>query len=284
MALSFSGGLDSLAALALLNDDARLVSIDFGGGFSRERDFFETFPTAIVETNVRGFESSWTFMGLAAILMKEELEAGYLAFGSILEASPWNFLPGAMPSASHAIFKAAGYQGIAPVAGLTEFATTAVAAKRYPELMRAALASLADPHTEKWFRKLVMLEAIDQRYSLRLDLPDDVDAERRPLAFGNSFAIDFLAPGMLKFAKEGRFDGWMAATKGISSFVMNRDLEFYFRENTSSNAYQDEKLRLQMAIARAKLDVLPYRHCEWDEIRDLVAILKFFHVFPGETW
>ena len=38
--LNFSGGFDSLAAHYLLPEDHKLVSLDFGGRFSRERNFF----------------------------------------------------------------------------------------------------------------------------------------------------------------------------------------------------------------------------------------------------
>ena len=51
-ALSFSGGFDSLAAKFLMPDDTVLISMDFGGKFAREREFFNEFDTHKVTTNL----------------------------------------------------------------------------------------------------------------------------------------------------------------------------------------------------------------------------------------
>lgn len=90
-AVSFSGGFDSLAAHRLLPQPAALVSMDFGGWFQRETDFFSSFDTNIVSTNFRmeGFgRRSWMFMLSGIILLKKHLDIGSFTTGSILESSP----------------------------------------------------------------------------------------------------------------------------------------------------------------------------------------------------
>ena len=51
--LSFSGGFDSFAALRLLGNEAHLVSLDFGGWFEREAQFFNNFDPLVIKTNIR---------------------------------------------------------------------------------------------------------------------------------------------------------------------------------------------------------------------------------------
>ncbi|MCL2082980.1 MAG: hypothetical protein FWH04_07080 [Oscillospiraceae bacterium] len=94
IALSFSGGFDSLAALCVMPDETKLISLDFGHWFKRETDFFEKFDTNIVSTNFRVLKydkASWTFMGVAAILYSDYLGIGHHAFGTIFESDKWRF-------------------------------------------------------------------------------------------------------------------------------------------------------------------------------------------------
>lgn len=51
--LNFSGGFDSLAALYLMPEDTKLVAIDFGGWFEREKEFFKQFHPYTLKTNFR---------------------------------------------------------------------------------------------------------------------------------------------------------------------------------------------------------------------------------------
>ncbi|WP_186312227.1 hypothetical protein, partial [Staphylococcus epidermidis] len=108
--------------LALLPADTKLVSLDFGGGFAREREFYQQFKPASIATNFRaeGFaENSWSFMGIGTILLRDYLDLGTLSFGAILEASPWNFqrdlIFGGGPQPW---FKAAGLNQVNPALGL----------------------------------------------------------------------------------------------------------------------------------------------------------------------
>lgn len=282
--LNFSGGFDSLSALALLgSDQVELVSMDFGQSFRREREFFAEFSPHIVESNVTDFERDWTFMGAGAILLAEELGASRMAFGSILEASAWNMLPGARPSADQAVFQTAGMRGVAPISGLTEFATTTLAAKEFPQQIVRSLRSLADPGSEKYFRKLMMLRHIR---------PDDTDIQIlagdaypvRSRPFGSSLAIDFLTPGMLSMCGRTEVERWVDLPRGMQKFVDDRMLDFYSKWNPSVLTSHDPEVRRLLAVTRAEKEIEPYDARDWDEIRDLVRVLRMFHVFPGETW
>lgn len=194
--LNFSGGFDSLAALALSGSETSLVSLDFGSRFGRERRFYEKFDTAIVETNARKFESSWTFMGAGSLLLSDFFNAGFISFGSILEASPWGFVRRGTSPNGNAIFGSVGLTEFRPVAGLTEFGTAKIALDVYPNEITNSLTSLADVHTEKYLRKNLILKALLRGNSMDRFSNVDPPTLKAPIKFGDYLAADFLAPGV----------------------------------------------------------------------------------------
>ncbi|OFN17707.1 hypothetical protein HMPREF2604_08320 [Corynebacterium sp. HMSC055A01] len=284
IALSFSGGFDSLAALAVLGETANLVSIDFGGGFERERKFFSKFETAMVETNARKFESSWTFMGLGVILLREFYGADYFAFGSIFEASPWNFLSRSGRIRSHPVFDAAGLTAVNPIVGLSEFATADLAVRKYPEQIVDSLLSLASVKSEKFYRKMLMLELSKRRNGLTIDTGALPSPEWDScLQIGTSFAADFLAPGMFKFLGS-KAKNWMDAPQALVDNFTNLSLDFYWRDNTENVMDVPPRIAAKIASGKAELGVEAYRSRDWDELREVISFLKLFHSFPGRTF
>lgn len=284
IALSFSGGFDSLAALALMGESARLVSIDFGKGFERERGYYSKFDTAIVETNAREFESSWTFMGLGVILLREYLEADYFSFGSIFEASPWHFLRRNGPIREQPIFKAAGLKAINPVMGLTEFATAKVAATQYPDTIVDSLCSLASIKSEKYYRKLLMLDLVQEMSEIELEreqIPEP--GWKNHLSLGQSFAADFLSPGMTKFLGE-HASNWIEVPTAFVKKFSSMALDFYWRENPELVPDVPPVISKELAGRKAELGISPYKSRDWDELREVIDFMKLFHNFPGPTF
>lgn len=282
--LSFSGGFDSLAALAVLGDLANLVSIDFGGGFERERRFFSKFDPAMIGTNARKFESSWTFMGLGVILLREFYEADYFAFGSIFEASPWNFLSRTGRMRSHPIFEAAGLTAVNPIVGLSEFATAELAVRQYPEKIVDSLISLASVKSEKFYRKTLMLELSKRRNGLTIDtrsLPASEWESR--LQIGKSFAADFLAPGMFNFLGS-KASQWMETPGAFVDNFAELSLDFYWRDNTENIMDVPPRIAAKIASRKAELGIESYRSRDWDELREVISFLKLYHSFPGRTF
>lgn len=279
--LSFSGGFDSLAALAILGEKSNLVSIDFGKRFSREKNFFEQFSTTSVETNAREFESSWTFMGIGAILLREYFRADYFAFGSILEASPWHFSFQNRSANTHAIFAAAGLKAINPILGLTEFETTRIAAQAFPEVILESLTSLAEVHSEKYLRKTLMLKYINSEIELGLDF-DEIQTPdiQNPIPWGSSFAADFLAPGIFRYCGESANE-WMEIPERSREYFEQMDLGFYWRENTALSTKLPLELRSVIAANKARLEVLPFGPTDWSNFRQLSNLLSFRHRIPS---
>ncbi|MDK8525516.1 hypothetical protein [Corynebacterium sp. MSK150] len=284
VALSFSGGFDSLAALSLLGDSARLVSIDFGTGFERERKYYSKFETAIIETNAREFESSWTFMGLGVILLREYFEADYFSFGSIFEASPWHFLRRKDPIREHPIFQAAGLKAINPVMGLTEFATAKVAATQFPDTIVDSLCSLASVRSEKFYRKLLMLDLVQESAGIEIargSIPEP--GWKNHLELGQAFAADFLSPGMTKFLGEPA-SSWIDVPVAFKKKFESLTLDFYWRENPELVADAPPSISKLLAGRKAELGITPYKSTDWDELREVISFMNLFHTFPGPTF
>lgn len=282
--LNFSGGLDSLAALALLGDSTHMVSLDFGERFEREKDFYESFDTNVVSTNAREFDPTWMFMGLGSILLRAELRSDYVAFGSILEASPWHFLRKSKPMSTHAAFLAAGFQSLNPVSGFTEFGTAYLAAKRFPSEMGASLTSLADRHTEKYLRKTMIIEAVLQHTDAEFQIDSLPPEGNKPIKMGTQLTADFLAPGIHKFSGLEKFEEWITPLNGFYQYIDHLSSQFYWRENTDFPLNASAQFRGIIAKNAAELGIQPYNVSDWDEIREVTNFLKFLHKFPGPVW
>lgn len=125
--LNFSGGFDSMTALALAEGQPlRLLSMDYGGYFEREETYFRTFDTVICRTDLRqkGFHNDWRFMATGSLLLADMLDAGIAGFGAVLEASAWNFRPDyGYQRPGDFLLRAVGLEQSSWVRGLTEFGT-----------------------------------------------------------------------------------------------------------------------------------------------------------------
>src|SRR5699024_4505488 len=88
--LNFSGGFDSMAALAFLPNHSSTVSMDFGGSFNREMKMINKFNSHTVKSNILETDfrkNSWMFMTIASIMYKDYLDTKYNIFGSIINAA-----------------------------------------------------------------------------------------------------------------------------------------------------------------------------------------------------
>lgn len=279
--LNFSGGFDSLAALALYGRDLPLVSMDFGAKFKREREFFELFDTAIVATNARQFEKSWTFMGIGAILLADYFQAGYISFGSILEASPWGMVSHTGPRNGNPIFSVASLEETNPLVGLTEFGTTMLAARAFPEVIDQSLISLADRHTEKYLRKHLLLQLVRNRIGSTDVGYYPEPSLKDPLVFGANFAADFLAPGLWSHCDASR---WMLPTQGFEKWAEGKSFNFYWSELPGVAYHPDPQTQRNIVTNKHDFGVQTYKAADWGDLREVLTVLSFFHPIPGQHW
>lgn len=198
--LSFSGGLDSIAAKVVLGSSAKLMSIDFGGDYAREAKFFKNFDTSIFKWELRGHRpeqksrfnegTDWRFLISPALIMSDGKTPLGVATGTILEASDFWFSGKIRRSFTSYAQKTLG-PGVVilhPVACLSEFGTAMVAVKNLSSSdLLASLDSLASPGFFKYYRKQVLISIVNES-----TLPKR-NGRIKKYKFGSSFSDDMVA-------------------------------------------------------------------------------------------
>lgn len=280
--LNFSGGFDSLAALCVMPKNTKLVAIDFGGWFERETAFFKKFNPYTVSTNFRQLKydrSSWTFMGVAAILFSDYLEAKYNVFGTILEGTTYHFHEFENNSINVTIppFSSAGLNDIKYIAGLTEVGTAMVITYYKPEIVNESLISLSNPGTEKRYRKQLLTQIVCEKYNRSIEI-DITEPPKTKISFGDNFALDFLALYEIKNA------GLEEANKTICNIpreavelVDKLKLVFYEKLNTNFLNSIPENLRKDYLAKLADANIYPYDEQDWKEFRLVTEFLSQYH-------
>ena len=159
--LNFSGGLDSLCAKFLLPPEKlKLVSVDFGERFLREKKFFSEFNPYIVETNVRALpffkklgSKNHHFMGIGTFLYFELLEASYYVFGTIFDALRNGLKNNFLLNVQNTPYDIFNLQRLYITEGLSEFSTAKIVSFFRPDLIKKALDSAAPVGSAKRYRK-----------------------------------------------------------------------------------------------------------------------------------
>ncbi|MBS4200629.1 hypothetical protein KHA93_13405 [Bacillus sp. FJAT-49732] len=281
--LNFSGGFDSLAAKCLMPDDTSLVSMDFGGRFSREKTFFEKFDTYIVRTNLLETplkDNTWSFMGIASILYSDYLGTDYQTFGSILEAGPNNFsdAPIAAKNVSFPPFKMAGMENAPYVLGLTEVGTLNVLGHHSPELIAESLDSLATPGEEKRYRKQVLSQIASNKIGINFGL-NIIDRPARPhFKFGQNFAADFLSFYVIKnIGIEIASHTISEIPEEVQKLADKLNLDFYERVNPNFLVNFPKPLLAGLLSKLAEADVFPYTQKDWEEFYEIRNLLSIYY-------
>lgn len=278
--LNFSGGFDSLAAKELLDwAEVNLVSLDFGGKFEREANFFKQFDTTIISTNFRSqglAGNSWTFMGAGALLLRDHFEASCNSFGSIIEASPWTMRAKRYGHDAAPVFRSAGFTQANPVAGLTEAGTALIAWNAYPDLAEDSLNSLAARDSEKYHRKALLLDIVSEgQFSSEGAGPS---GGQPGVNFGTSYVSDFLSLYILKKRGEEAASNYIANIPSeVSDFVGTRPMLFF--EKFSPLFYEKLPRGTRQKIYSRLLDfgIEPYSENDWADFRDTVTFLSTWH-------
>lgn len=241
--LGFSGGFDSMAAQAIL-PKAKNVSIDFGGAFEREREFFSTLTTDIVSWDLRNKRENflskfnegknWRFMLAPLTLFKEKRSSIAIATGTIMEASPYWMEVGNKSELSS--YSHSGYgKGISlfnPVAGLTEVTTTSIVSRFYGnEIAEKSLKSLAAPTTFKFQRKKFLLALVD----------NEIYVPNIKYRFGSALTDDFLT----LYVRWKLGDKWVRENYALNlpDDIPDIDMSFCEKVNTDNMLHIDLNFR-----------------------------------------
>ena len=284
--INFSGGFDSLAASCVMDKETtELVSVDWGGGFSREERFFRKFHPSIVKTDARNKMNignmSASFMGIGSIIYAEYLHCNRYTFGTIMEAIPINFRP----------IKPALLEDVKPfnmfnlkrdyfIRGLTEIGTVMIVAKCVPELVQESLESLGKEGSEKRYRKETLLEIVCEKYSFQVPFRKTSIPEKK-VPWGYTFPLDFLCLYIIKNRgiKEAEKLYSYIPQEAIS-FVEKRSLRFYERYNTEligKNTFENESDKENYLLRLKECKIFPYDEDDFREFREVGDFLNIYH-------
>ncbi|SDE71771.1 cyanophycin synthetase [Paracoccus isoporae] len=279
--LSFSGGFDSLAALALMPGDTSLVSLDFGGQFARERRGFTSFDPIIIGTNLTETSlrsTSWSFMGIGAILTAKTTGSRYMTFGAILDQTADSFAkpPPYTRNRTFPAFSACGFVNAPYVMGITELGTARIIAQAYPDKARDALLSLSSPNAEKFARKGLLLQYYEKQFGLSLDLPEIRFLDRPTYKFGELMGGDTMSPWYIReYGAENAAK--MTAEIPARAHEIARTRSLAFLEKYNQSFYQDFpavlKPGLEAALRRYRME--PYDatdQADFDAVGDMLAL------------
>lgn len=281
--LNFSGGFDSLSAKCLMPDSTKLVSMDLGGHFSRERFFFEKFSpcivkTNLVETNLRA--NSWAFMGIASLLYRNYLKTEFQTFGNILEASTFNFSSKVERPKIHnfPLFISAKIFSAPYVLGLTEIGTLKVLSHYKPELISDSLTSLASPGDEKYYRKFILSSIAEDRYHKNFNLPANEQPNQPFFSFGQRFAPDFLNFYVIKHAG---VDVASHSIKNIPDEVVriakSLSLDFYEKFNPKFILNFPATLKDSLILKLVNAGIVAYSPEDWKEFSIICKFLARYY-------
>lgn len=273
--LSFSGGVDSLAARYLVGQDAEILSIDYGSRFEREIDFFKKWQPVVIKTNFRDkpFQEKidWRFMSAGALLMSDYLGIETVLFGTILEAAPFWF-----NTIYRSVFEdTTHYQSFAlsrvnsgqAVTSLSEYGTTKVAHCYGTEILEASIKSAADEKTSKKLRKLLLGKIITGD-----EITDEWALHNGPPVIplsGKSFSEDVLG---LYFAWRLGCDFTdkhiLQMDEEFRDFAQQVDMAFFEKYNQFNLSSTPTKLKHKFVKAFEKIGIEPYQD------RDIEALQK----------
>lgn len=282
--LSFSGGFDSLSAWRLMPKDTHLVSLDFGGWFEREADFFRNFDTTVITTNARSeptktnplTRNHWTFMAMGAILVAGHFNARYHTFGQIL-AESMQRAPrkvATIPVLSELGYAEAGYSR-----GLTEVGTAKVILQSDPGRVIRSLKSLAGPKDRKFYRKFALSAIASKDLGVSIELPQ-VNFDKSPrITFGDDYASSLAALYCLAKDKPESIEGLFESIPDEARRLAQVST-FAFMDKVCWDAYEDFPAKLKPDLWSRLLDFgfEPYTERDWDEVKTVREILAKYHI------
>lgn len=270
--LSFSGGFDSIAAKSLLPENTHLVSLDLGGWFKREAEYFGRYSPITIKTNFRQVpdqqtaltRNHWLFMASGAILCSDHLNARHHVFGQIL-GERFSF-----PAAERRIplLEAVGLEDVPITSGITELGTTNIMLQTHYDEVADSLVSLANNGDRKQYYKQAMVALLSEE----LGLPNPVTGFRaewdRKIPFDRSYTS---ALSTLYFVSRGRTDLieplYESIPQEVLEFSQTLSLDFMTKVNTDFYEWTPKVLRTPLFSKLSELNLLPYTESDWHEVQ-----------------
>lgn len=275
--LLFSGGVDSLAASCLMPAESlKLVAIDYGKFYEREKNFFSQFNPHILRTNVR--QSGYFIQmelahppafSVAPLLLDEKLKFKQLATGDIFEAS--QELNCAYLAKMGFPSKYINAGRIFPVMGLTEVGTSIICRNNFSlDVIKKNVDCAEEVGTLKRYRKELLFNAVG--------VPVEKHRIQNPVKFGSDFTSDFLSLYLIKKLGLDETTTFVYdIPKEVREFVSKNRLEFYDKYNIKAiSAIGDFKLQNDILGSIIK-HVDLYTIEDFKELDGVCALLMKYH-------
>lgn len=271
--LSFSGGFDSMAAKALMPDDTHLVSMDFGGWFTREAEFFKTFSPITITTNARRIpdqstsfaRNHWGFMAIGALLTRNYLGARYHTFGNILGTE---FASAGPSRVKLAPLENVGYIDAPYTNGITELGTAKLMTLAFPNLLSDSIDSLAAQHDRKRFLKIALVHAVSTNPELLSTVPSADTEWNSPVPFNSSYTTTLGALALYSQNKghliEPIFDNVPQASV---EFAKSQNFSFMEKINWDKHQHMEPALLGDFWTKLSKYGFSPYTESDWESVR-----------------
>ncbi len=274
--VAFSGGFDSVSAVALLGGDIKLFSVDFLGWFKRERNFFDKFNTDIFEWNIRQrrvdgtlYDESldYRFLISPCTFYVNDFTTG-LVTGTILEASSYQYtdkLRNNFSSYNSGVY-GEGIYPIPIISSLSEFCTAKVARLFLGEdKIYESLESLAFQNSFKYYRKKCLLAAIEGA-----PLPDR-PANIPKHVFGNYLTDDIIALYFIwKYGSNAVFDNYCEVVE--KDLLLGLDMSFFERVNDNNLRQVDPVMRSEFLRMCLRYDIDIYRDGDLELLGKSISI------------
>lgn len=259
-----------MAAKAILPaEQVRCISIDFGGYFQREADFFRTLDTQVITWDVRGERlnsfrkinerANWKFMLSPLTLLRGKRPNIMIGTGTVLDSSPFWTNP---IKKREPIYYVDGGYGVGvslvhSVGGLSEHMSAKIVWQTYgSDLFMRSLYSLALPTSLKIYTKkclfatiqndpnLISKRDITQKYVLGRAFADDITCLYFCWKFGVEWVKEFYADN-------------------VPDNLRVYDMSFFEKLNTNNLMLLDPELRAYVANKIMSYDIEPYTEYDY---------------------
>lgn len=212
-------------------------------------------------------------MGAVSILFADYLNLSRIGWGTIFEATTWNYrlTPG---QSAPELCGAVGLGEAALTRGLTEFGTAAILLKHAPGLIPASIESLAAKDSEKQIRKRALVE-VTQQYlgGAKADL-SSLPLPKKKEPFGATYAVDFLALLFVRMCGAESVSRWVDGLDQIDFEALDKiDVNWAYKFNPLF--IEDIPAEWRPSVLRRMQDagVEPFADSDWGHYRALRDVL-----------
>jgi len=280
-ALSFSGGLDSLASDYLMaHENYLLFGTDYGGWFEREYNFLRSYPRVEFISSVDfrrkhygGTVRRADYIAAPTLLIADYFDLQSLAAGTTLETNEETIFGRPFRANENAMLAAGVTDGTA-IKGCTEFLTSKIVLQNEPQVVEDSLRSLAAEGSEKSFRKALSIEMARASLSGRDPSLENVTPPKGRVQFGTSIYVDFAFIVLATVFGAGELAPWVDFPDAVVAGVDTFDPGWIFSYHPIGMATLTEPQKQSLEIGLKNNEISVFTEDESANYDRFVAVLQ----------